>query len=111
RQQAHRGQQRQVGRRDHVVLSGGVARRRQRDRRTDLLRREVHVPEVLRKDAHIGVEVGQQIDRVLRKVGEPVVLLDVDDGGIGAARRRGVVECLAQAGQGQSSPGNRKALI
>src|SRR6202008_4934617 len=74
----HRIQQRQVLGRNHVVSGGGGSLRRQYNRRINLRRRETFIARVHSYHARKGVEVGEDIDRVLREVGPAVVFEGVN---------------------------------
>ena len=72
-------QQRQMRVRDHVVVGRRRAYRvRQRNGRPDLRGCGIRVSAVHVIDARNRIEVGQEVDRVLRKVGEAVVFDRVD---------------------------------
>jgi hypothetical protein len=75
-------QQRQILGGNQVVVGHGVARRRRQllSRSGDLRGREGRILTVQIRDAGKRIEVGQDIERVLRVVGPSVVLQCVDVG-------------------------------
>ena len=104
-------QQRQMRVRDHVVVGRRRAYRvRQRNGRPDLRGCGIRVSAVHVIDARNRIEVGQEVDRVLRKVGEAVVFdrVDVRREVIAGSR---AIKCEAQTRHRQTGEPRQQTVV